>query len=536
MRRLLRRLLPAALLVAVAQPAIADEPATCQVIDLEFMPAASHREAAFAFDVQMVAWLEKPTGEFVDTVFITQGVGTFGLGNRPGRVDFCSGPDWPYGRRTTIFPVWSHKHGLEFPQVEFQNGNDSALSHPSTRSSNEVYYCRPLKRDEPQWDARSCASLAHTDKGILGPNPSKYPPRNDLVVMQEDDPSVNMYRVINPFDAISKATPPANQVAAVSWPSPNGLPPGEYVLWVEVAREFDHNDTYTTALHPRPNVAFGDYGEPYIGQPSVLYKMPITVSDGDTFSTTTDYVGYGDPDGNDGNVRPPDSTITTDTPGSGSRRLGLISNNGEMYRIRAHSYPETDGIAPGRPKALSVVEVTQTTARLSFFAAGDDGNVGAVSAYDVRMLVGNTITEANFDIATPLAINVPLAMPGNEVQFDLAALLPDTTYSIGIRSFDNCRNKSPINVVTLKTPERKVGQVDACFIATAAYGSMMANDVEALRGFRDSVLRQTALGELAVEAYYTFGPVLAGVIGESEALRTTARKALEPLVARVRNR
>jgi hypothetical protein len=64
----------------------------------------------------------------------------------------------------------------------------------------------------------------------------------------------------------------------------------------------------------------------------------------------------------------------------------------------------------------------------------------------------------------------------------------------------------------------------------------MANDVEQLRGFRDQVLRQTVLGELAVEAYYTFGPVLAGVIGESEVLRATARTALEPVVARVRSR
>ena len=44
------------------------------------------------------------------------------------------------------------------------------------------------------------------------------------------------------------------------------------------------------------------------------------------------------------------------------------------------------------------------------------------------------------------------------------------------------------------------------------------------------VLEQTALGELAVETYYTFGPALAGVIGESELLRATARAALGPAV------
>ena len=58
----------------------------------------------------------------------------------------------------------------------------------------------------------------------------------------------------------------------------------------------------------------------------------------------------------------------------------------------------------------------------------------------------------------------------------------------------------------------------------------MANDVEMLRHFRDCVLQRTVLGELAVETYYTFGPAVAGVVGESELLRATARDALRPIV------
>src|SRR5215469_13072670 len=72
--------------------------------------------------LQIVAWIEDASGHFPDTVFITQETGTFGLGNRPGRFDFNSGPMWPYGRRITTFPVWAHrKLPLSFPQVIFQN-------------------------------------------------------------------------------------------------------------------------------------------------------------------------------------------------------------------------------------------------------------------------------------------------------------------------------------------------------------------------------------------------------------------------------
>jgi hypothetical protein len=55
-----------------------------------------------------------------------------------------------------------------------------------------------------------------------------------------------------------------------------------------------------------------------------------------------------------------------------------------------------------------------------------------------------------------------------------------------------------------------------------------------LRRFRDLMLQSTVLGELAVEAYYTFGPAVAGVVGEYELLRATARAVIDPVVRTVK--
>src|ERR1700760_3091199 len=65
--------------------------------------------------LQIVVWLEDSQGNFIDTLFITQQTGTYGLGNRPGRYDFNSAPMWPYGRRIDTFPVWAHRNGQSFP-------------------------------------------------------------------------------------------------------------------------------------------------------------------------------------------------------------------------------------------------------------------------------------------------------------------------------------------------------------------------------------------------------------------------------------
>ena len=57
---------------------------------------------------------------------------------------------------------------------------------------------------------------------------------------------------------------------------------------------------------------------------------------------------------------------------------------------------------------------------------------------------------------------------------------------------------------------------------------------EMLRHARDGLLRNNVIGELAVEAYYTFGPALAGLIQPSEELRGVARGVLSPVIAWVR--
>jgi hypothetical protein len=173
-------------------------------------------------------------------------------------------------------------------------------------------------------------------------------------------------------------------------------------------------------------------------------------------------------------------------------------------------------------------------ARIAFVAPGDDGVTGKVKKYEVRLRVGGQMTPENFDTAQLVPGTISPSQAGAIQTFSVPGLLPSTEYSVGIRAIDDCRNVSEVAVVDFITPDRGTGEVDACFVATAAYGSFLAADVDMLRRFRDLMLKQTAFGELAVETYYTFGPALSGLIGESDLLRATARDVLEPVVTRVR--
>ena len=481
---------------------------------------------------QVVAWLEDLQGNYIDTVYITHATGTFGIGNRPGRYDFNSAPLWPYGRRVTVFPVWAHKHGLTFPELVFQDGNDDGLSHSIAQSSRDTYFCRPLQG--PELDAMTCpSSISLTDKGQFGPAQSLYPPRSDLARAGPDTADVDMFAMLNPFDAVSQPTPMFGVDPRPSYEIAPELPAGEYVLWVEVSKEVDMNADYNAIRFPPPDVAFSMYGEPYRGQPSVVYRVPIDLRTLPSSGLVADYAGYGDPEGLDGAIRPPDSTISL-SPGSGGARFALQSQDGVPYRVRVGAAEEPDFTPPAIPSAVNIADVTSATATLELIAPGDDGALGRVKGYEVRYLVGAEVTEANFDSARIVPSTNEVVGAGEIQTIVIEGLLPDTEYSVGIRALDNCRNAAPLVVIPLTTAPRAQGQVDACFIATAAYGSQMANDVGLLRAFRDQLLKQSPLGELAVEAYYTFGPAPAGVIGESDLLRASARRLLGPIVTRVR--
>jgi hypothetical protein len=106
---------------------------------------------------------------------------------------------------------------------------------------------------------------------------------------------------------------------------------------------------------------------------------------------------------------------------------------------------------------------------------------------------------------------------------------------IAIRAFDGCNQPSPIESLKVRTPIREFATVDACFIATAAYGSKEEADVVELRRFRDRVLMPSPLGRDLVGAYYAVSPPLADLVREHESLRLIVRTLLGPVVSVVRD-
>ena len=125
--------------------------------------------------------------------------------------------------------------------------------------------------------------------------------------------------------------------------------------------------------------------------------------------------------------------------------------------------------------------------------------------------------------------------PGDILEIDTAFDAHETEYELEIMAVDFCQAQSPPVAAGIKTTPIDFTTVPPCFVATAAYGSPLADEIWALRRFRNRYLMTNPAGRAFVDAYYALGPYAAEIIVEHPWLRTTTRAFLTPLVALARH-
>src|SRR5690606_8952966 len=146
-----------------------------------------------------------------------------------------------------------------------------------------------------------------------------------------------------------------------------------------------------------------------------------------------------------------------------------------------------------------------------------------IARYDVRVSSEPILDDESFERALQaqaaslenVALQVPTsARAGQLVEVDFGGLSAERRYYIAVRAVDLCNVPGPMAVTEYVTPPIEFTTVSPCFVATAAYGTPMADEIGALRRLRDRHLRTNAIGRVFVRAYETVGPHLADLIRE----------------------
>ncbi|MBX3269123.1 MAG: hypothetical protein KF729_02610 [Sandaracinaceae bacterium] len=574
-------------LLVTAQPASAQDAAP-RVVEVELTPV---RRA------QIAVWIERADGTYLRTLALTQATAVRGVGNRPGASQMNSGYNWPYGRREGVLPVWGHRRAAApgatpFSRVIFQDRTSEGwASRSSNDFSRDDYYCLSFTQSvsgRDNLDAVTCPSVFNSDKGRYlreadlargyaepyetGPGAammrpldttSIYPPRRDVTRCTSggcyDHADVELFardaRAAMPeIDAVTMATPPEGVRVTLPFTVPEDWADGDYVIWVEVNTEGDYNEVFNAATLPTPRNPSGEwdfwamtYGYPYRGQPSVVFRVPLTIGGGALDTGAREPAGYGALDGDHGDVVAMDGNISNDptrAPGSGADRLFLV--DGQRVRVGVIGPEVCEANAP--PSAVEGLTMSEHAeqrhahrfAHLSFLAASDDV---AVTRYEVRVGQEPIVDLESFMRALPAraatleheALVVPVnPRPGERIDVDLGGLTQQTHYYVAVRALDRCNAAGPIAVVEHTTPAIHFTTVSPCFVATAAYGTPLAAEIGALRRLRDRHLASHAPGRALVALYEAVGPHLADAIREEPALRAAARTLLTPVVALAR--
>ncbi|MEM6296040.1 MAG: CFI-box-CTERM domain-containing protein [Myxococcota bacterium] len=539
--------LAAAALVALT-PSSASAADDDVLVEFHFQPVPN---------AQIAIWLEDTDGNFVQDVFVTQATGTLGIGNRPGRWDFLSSWRFPYGPRPGVLPLWAHAREVTYPKLVFhddQPGDAESLGWHENSSSPEPYFCRPLtqgEHDTISTDTMTCPSPAvfQSDKGRYSDETSVYPPRSDLVEFEAEHDHADVYTFAetNDLDTVSKATPAGYQPELVTALVPRDLAEaGRLVARVEIHVENDQNGLWAYDREDDHYVdpRLANFGIPYLGQPSVMYEVAFD-PDQAGFNSTDHYAGYSDLQGRDGDVRPPDDTISTED-GSGADRLQLFTKNERTFRFGVYSHGtegggQGDGSGWGSCQDAILPPMTDVEiepvdfdrVRVHFTVPELDGeDVGTVRLFYRQgdtPLIEDNLSSAIQQVPLPEDCGDDLT-PGTRTWCEVDELFGATNYQVGVRYEDSCANSSEVAADAVTTPQQEYAVVEGfCFVATAAYGAAWQGKVQALRWFRDRYLERSPMGRSMVDFYYYASPPFARMIARSEIARGMARDALGPI-------
>jgi hypothetical protein len=220
----------------------------------------------------------------------------------------------------------------------------------------------------------------------------------------------------------------------------------------------------------------------------------------------------------------PASVAIGDLDGNGNLDLAVANTNDNNVSVLLG-----DGTGSFAPQANS--PFTTGTAPSSV-AIGDLNGVGNLDLA-VTNATDNTVSVL---LATGSFTRTDFATGAAPEFVAIADLNGDGQIDLVIANFDIDTVSAFINTLNTGAPGGGEGgsgvgvEDDDCFIATAAYGSPLAPQVQLLRELRDRYLLPFATGRAFVKIYYSVSPPLAELIAGSEILRTIVRAGLVPII------
>lgn len=210
--------------------------------------------------------------------------------------------------------------------------------------------------------------------------------------------------------------------------------------------------------------------------------------------------------------------------------LALVSS--EQFNSTFSWYFSDNNFAlnPGQRKDFTITLTSQSYSQTQDYGAtiailakatGGSGGASGVASFNVPVV----ISQATSTITTTTSESS--SVTSSELSTTSELTTSSTTAEVTTSSTTN-------ELTTSSTAETPPPPPKRCVIATAAYGSDVAPEVQHMRYVRDKLIGSTHIGRILVEDfnafYYLWSPSVARVIAENDFLRVVFRVLLLPLV------
>ena len=253
------------------------------------------------------------------------------------------------------------------------------------------------------------------------------------------------------------------------------------------------------------SITLDQSGNVYVAGYTFSFDFPTTLG---AFDRTTD-------DANDAFVSMFDSDLSASTTPSPDISVSPADHDFGTINIESSSTPLEISLSNSGAAQLNISDMTLSDTT-NFSLDVDGGSNPCGSTTHAIAPDGNCTVAITFIPSTTGTYNETLTIESDD---------PDTT--LILVSLNGTGDDSGSG-----DGKRGSGGDDdeLCFIATAAFGSRIAQEVKILQEFRDTILIRNTAGKKFVRLYYRASPPLADLISRHDTLRIIARLSLLPLI------